>query len=200
MTARRPDPPALRPQPARSGPDFWPTPPCLVEALVQFVLPVLPRGPVWECASGDGRLARAIAAVGRRVIATDLFPQDGSATHDFLHGDVPGAARGSCVVTNPPGNQLDSFVARGLQLLDRGETCGLVLLLRLDHLQSAERVAVLNRATLEVRCNWRPVWIAGSKGNPRWSSHWVVWTEGPRRPPLHLRQADLNEPRLLGLI
>jgi hypothetical protein len=47
------------------------------------VLPLLPPGPIWECAVGDGRLAQAIAAAGRQVFTTDLFPQDGSESHDF---------------------------------------------------------------------------------------------------------------------
>jgi hypothetical protein len=52
------DRPALRPQPGRDGPDFWPTPPCLTRAFVRHVLPALPPSPIWECAAGDGRLAK----------------------------------------------------------------------------------------------------------------------------------------------
>jgi hypothetical protein len=194
------DPSAYRPQPARGGPDFWPTPKCLTAALLQYVLPALPGQVIWECAAGDGKLAGAIAATGRKVIASDLVPISGGAAHDFLHADMPVAAVGAAVVTNPPGNQLDAFIARGLQLLDGGLIAGLGLLLRLDHLQASERVDVLGRATWEVRCNWRPVWIAGSNGNPRWSSHWIVWLprDVPRRPPLYLRQADLVQPRLFA--
>jgi len=165
---------------------------------VQHMLPVLPPGiTIWDCTAGDGRLACAIAATGRTVIETDLFPQDGSAPRDFVHNDVPVAAIGAVVVANPPGNQLDAFIARGLQLLDCGLISGLVLLLRLDHLQACDRVDALNRASWEVRCNWRQ-WIAGSKGNPRWSSHWIAWLPRcvPRRPPLYLREVDLAQPGL----
>jgi hypothetical protein len=42
-------------------------------------------------------------------------------------------------------------LAHGLQLFDRGITRGLVLLCRLDYLQSDERAEVLDRATWEVR-------------------------------------------------
>ena len=157
------DPAAYRPQPARDGADFWPTPPCLSRALTQHILPALPLVPVWECAAGDGRLARTIAMTGRDVIATDLFPQPlfaPIARHDFLHDDPPGAALGACAITNPPGTRLTEFIARGLQLLDGGQISGLVLLMRLDHLQADERVEALNRATWEVHCNWRPIWLA----------------------------------------
>jgi hypothetical protein len=74
--ARRKDPCAYRPQPVRDGTDFWPTPPCLTNALVQFVLPGLPAGNLWECAAGDVRLARALRAAGRPALASDIDPQD----------------------------------------------------------------------------------------------------------------------------
>ena len=54
------DPCARRPQPRREGADLWTTPPCLIRALGEYVLPGLPEGPVWEPASGDGQLAAAI--------------------------------------------------------------------------------------------------------------------------------------------
>src|SRR5689334_16999212 len=79
------DLPSLRPQPTRTGPDFWATPACLIAALVKFVLPALPDGPVWECAAGDGTLAAAIRAAGRPVVATDLYPRaEGIRRRDFL--------------------------------------------------------------------------------------------------------------------
>jgi hypothetical protein len=183
---RRPDPPAQRGQPRRDGPDAWATPPCLIRALVEQVLPELPEGAIWEPAAGDGQLAAMIRLAGRQVIVSDLQPQDGSAPLDFLQDAAPNTTRGAIVVTNPPYNALDAFITRGLDLFDRGHTAGLVLLLRHDHLTAASRVAVLNRATREVHCNWRTRWIAGSKGSPRWSFAWITWTTGPRCAPLYV--------------
>ena len=59
MSARSRDPRCtLRAQPERNGSDFrWPTPRCLTRALIEHVLPYLPRAPIWECAAGDGRVA-----------------------------------------------------------------------------------------------------------------------------------------------
>jgi hypothetical protein len=56
------DPAARRPSPRRADMDFWPTPPCLTSALVEHVLPILPSGPVWECAAGMGHLVDALRA------------------------------------------------------------------------------------------------------------------------------------------
>jgi hypothetical protein len=90
------------------------------------------------------------------------------------------------VVTNPPGSQLTAFINRGLELIDRGDTAGVVMLLRTDHAQATTRIGAFSRATLEIRCNWRTLWVRGTKGNPRWSHHWFVWLPGqPRRPPIY---------------
>jgi hypothetical protein len=193
---RRIDQHARRPQPARKDdPDYWPTPHCLTSALVQFVLPALPPGPVWEAAAGEGALARAIAVTGRRILQTDLVSSPNVRRLDFLHDAPPAEAQDMVLVTNPPCSRWDAFLARGLALFDRGQIAGLVLLLRLDYLQASTRAYAFNRASFEVRCNWRPIWLPGTRPG-RWSWHWVLWTGSPRRPPLYLQQSDLAQPSL----
>jgi len=184
---------AIRPQPARSGTDWWPTPPCLTAALLRCVLPHL-SGPIWEPAAGDGCLADAMRQAGRTVLASDLEPRAPDIlTHDFLHAPPPAVA-GSALVTNPPFNALDRFINRSLALLDAGFVSAVVLLLRSDALTSARRAAALNRAEREVLCCWRPVWMPGTRGGGRWSNGWITWRAGHTGPPttLHLRRADLE--------
>lgn len=181
-----------RGQPTRDGPDFWPTPPCLTAAAMRYVLPGLPLGEIWECAAGSGGLGRAIAEAGRTVISTDLYPQDGSMPHDFRSGSLPDGAAGSIAMTNPPNNQWNEFLDQGLALLDQGLLKGLVLLLRHDYLQAGGRVDALNRAVREVHCNWRPIWIPDTDGNPRHAFHWLAWHDGPRQPPLYLTEAAVE--------
>jgi hypothetical protein len=184
------DDPALRATPKRDGPDFWPTPVTLVTACVKQVLPALPDGPVWECAAGDGRLVDAITAAGRSVHASDLYPQDNTEPCNFLTALPPCA--GSIVLTNPPYNASDDFIERGLALLDEGSVAGIALLLRHDHLQASSRVTAFNRAVLEVHCNWRPIWIDGTEGQPRWSFHWIIWGNEPRQAPRYLAEGDVR--------
>jgi hypothetical protein len=148
-----PDKAAQRGQPLRDGPDFWPRPPCLIAAVCQHVVPVLPDATIWECATRNSVLQRAIAARGRKVIGTDKYPQDGSKALDFLADEPP--ADNLIAMTNPPFAALDDFIGRGLELFDAGRLRGFVLLLRHDHLTAGTRVAAFNRATWEVRCNWR---------------------------------------------
>jgi hypothetical protein len=173
---------AARGQPKRTGPDFWPTPDCLIEAACKYVLPALREALIWECAAGDGRLATALGA----TITTDKFPQDGSRPHDFLIAAPPRS--GLVAFTNPPYHSSAKFMRRGIELLDSYALCGLVLLLRHDHLMAAGKVDALNRAILEVHCNWRPRWIPDTAGNPRWGCSWVYWGRGRRQPPLYVEK------------
>jgi hypothetical protein len=180
------DPMAARGQPDRDGPDFWPTPHSLVEAACEHVVPYLPSGMLWECAAGDGRLGQAFHKAGRQAIMTDKYPQDDSDSLDFLTDDPP--CDELIAITNCPFNATDAFIKRGLELLDGGAIEALVLLLRHDHFMGGNKVEALNRATREVHCNWRPIWIDDTFGNPRWAFAWVQWDETTRRPPLYLRE------------
>jgi hypothetical protein len=183
VSARPRDPAALRPQSKPDPCHLWPTPPCLTWALVTRVLPYLPPGPVWECAAGDGRLADAMRAAGRIVLASDILPRGPDIEcRDFLHEDPP--QLGLIAVTNSPfAKHLTRFMRRGLQLLDLGQIAGLVLLMRHDAFQAAERVYMVNRAVWREHCVWRAVWIEGSRGNPRWTCEWVTWLPGRTGPP-----------------
>jgi hypothetical protein len=176
------DPMAARGQPLRDGPDFWPTPDTLIRAAREYMVPFLPPGQIWECACGDGRLGRGIGA----GVMTDKYPQDSSAPLDFTVDDPP--QDDLIAFTNQPFNAADAFLTRGLELLDAGRIRGLVLLLRHDHFMAGGKTEALNRATFEVHCNWRPIWIPNTEGNPRWAFAWVYWGPGGRCPPLYLRE------------
>jgi hypothetical protein len=150
--------------------------------LTDFVLPELNNKLIWECCAGDGRLAQAMRTAGYTVLASDIKPRGaGIARRDFLLDEPPQV--GLVSVTNPPYNHKLLFLARGLQLLDRGAIAGLVFLIRWDAFMAAELADVFNRAAQVLTCCWRPVWIAGSKGNGRWSNAWVCWLPDHRGPP-----------------
>ena len=179
----RRDPASLRPQPRRDGADFWPTPACLIWALIHHVLSSLPPRPLLEFAAGDGRLVHPLRAAGYTVLASDIAPRgEGIERRDFLHDEL--LLRGAIGVSNSPYNQLDKFLARGLQLLDCGQLAGLVLLVRTDALTAASRADVFNRAAAMWVCCWRPVWVAGTTGNGRWSNAWVLWLPDHPGPPV----------------
>ena len=189
---------ARRPTPRRSDLDYWPTPPDLAAALVQVVLPILPPGPIWEPAAGDGHLVDALAAAGREVIASDIKRQRRDFLQlDYLRDPPPAETHGAIVCTNPPfgGSGLgDPFIARTLELLNTGHLASAVLLQRADSGGAAGRAAAFNRAVLELTCCWRPVWIPGTAGGGRWWFSWFVWLAGHPGPPVNrrIRRADLR--------
>jgi hypothetical protein len=192
------DPSARRPTPKRTDKDFWPTPPELQAALIRYVLPLLPEGPVWECAAGDGALADALIRAGREVILSDIDPQRrGIMRLDFLKNDPPPATRGSILVTNPPFNIMDEFCKRALALLDAGHLRAVVLLYRADKANTQERTDVFNRANHELTVTARTKWIPrsdGSEESPRWWFTWVSWIAGKDGPPVNRRinRADIG--------
>lgn len=111
------------------GPDYFPTPKWATFALADnesF------DGDIWECACGDGAMSDVLEKAGNKVISSDLFYRGyGEGGVDFL-----GTAR-FCdnIVTNPPYNAAEGFVATGLKQAKRK----FALLLRLAFLEGANR-------------------------------------------------------------
>lgn len=96
---------------ARAPSDFYPTGEPLAEALPGLEY-LGPRA--WECACGDGQLARIIAAAGVQVVATDKYAWGyGREGVDFLKARRLFAP---IIVTNPPFSQWREFAEHALSL------------------------------------------------------------------------------------
>jgi hypothetical protein len=161
------------------------------------VLPLLPEGPIWESAAGDGALADALIAAGRLVIRSDIDPQRaGILRLDFLKDEPPPASRGTILITNGPFNVMDAFTERALALLDAGHLKAVVLLYRGDKANTQERTEVFNRASYEVTVTARTTWIPGKGKSPRWWFSWIVWLAGGNGPPVthRLNRTELDRP------
>ena len=91
------------------GPDFFPTPSWATFALIdneRF------DGDIWECACGDGAMSRVLEKAARSVASSDLYERGyGDAGVDFLKA----RRRANNIVTNPPYNCAEGFVACGVQ-------------------------------------------------------------------------------------
>jgi hypothetical protein len=92
------------------GPDFYPTPRWATHALIASE-PF--KGEIWEPACGDGSMSEVLAEV------------------DYLAAN----RRVANVVTNPPYNAAEGFVAKSLEIVE----CKFALLLRLAFLEGANR-------------------------------------------------------------
>jgi hypothetical protein len=168
--------------------DLWSTPPELIAALLGFVLPVLPAGPIWEPAAGAGAIVDALRHAGRQVVASDIERQRRDIRSlDYLRDPPLPGTHGAIAVTNPPFSELDRFMGRSLALIDAGYLTGAVLLVRSDFAGTDGRAEMFNRAAAEWECCMRTRWIPGSTGNPRWWCQWVLWRTGCSGPPVHIR-------------
>ena len=110
-------------------PDFYPSPPCAVAALLAVeALPDL----VWEPACGDGVIVREMRRKNKVIIASDLndWGCAGAKTGvDFLM-ELKAPAGATCIVTNPPYSLAEEFIRHGLTLVPK-----VVMLLRLAFLE-----------------------------------------------------------------
>ncbi len=75
-------------------------------------------GKIWECAAGQGHVARVLASRGHQVLATDIVRPSTSVypvgQKDFLSGDAP-SGKTLSIVTNPPYGQSSKLIIAFLQ-------------------------------------------------------------------------------------
>jgi len=153
------------------GPDFFPTPRWATFALIEnekF------KGNIWECACGDGSMSRVLEESGVRVTSSDLYDRGfGESGVDFLASE----RRADNIVTNPPYNSAEGFVASGVRLAKRK----FALLLRLAFLEGANRARTIFADTppsrvwvFSERITFYPSGVA-PKGTGTTAYAWFVW-------------------------
>ena len=112
-----------------AGADYFPTPAWATHALIEnekF------NGEIWESACGDGAMSRVLEKTGCRVRSSDLYDRGfGEAGVDFLNAEHVT----DNIVTNPPYNSAEGFVASGI----RNSRKKFALLLRLAFLEGSNR-------------------------------------------------------------
>jgi len=162
--------------------DFYPTPPRGTRALLSVERF---RGRIWEPACGDGMMSKVLEAARYRVVSTDLVYRGyGEGGVDFL---AQTARRAPNIVTNPPFNAIEAFIAKALEL----STAKVAILARLSFLEGSRRKDMFESTPL-VR-----VWVfssrlavphnrdrtddAGRGGMIPFA--WYVWEHGHVGPP-----------------
>jgi hypothetical protein len=157
------------------GLDLYGTPAVAVEALLRAE--PIPLS-VWEPAAGRGNIVRVLQARGHEVVASDVFdygfPLD--FVGDFLtQTDMPAGC--GCILTNPPYQIVEPFVAHALDLAPL-----VIMLLRLAFLESERRCHILeNRGLRRVHVfrkrlpmMHRDGWV-GRKANSGMAFAWFVF-------------------------
>ncbi len=159
-----------------SGPDFFPTPAWATFALIdneKF------SGEIWESACGDGAMSRVLEQTGQPVRSSDLYDRGyGEVGFDFL--EPKWSAEN--IITNPPYNCAEGFVASGV----KHSTRKFALLLRLAFLEGANRAdtifAKIPPARVWVfseRITFYPSGVA-PRGSGTTAYAWFVWDKDAR--------------------
>ena len=95
--------------------DFYATDPLAGELLLE-ILPELNN--IWECACGEGHLAKVFNSAGKLAKATDLIDRGYGDVENFLLCSE--SYRNGDIVTNPPYIYAQQFVEHALCLVDTG--------------------------------------------------------------------------------
>lgn len=164
-----------------NGPDFFVTPPWATFALIDNEKL---QGEIWECACGDGTMSRVLEQTGQLVYSSDLYQRGyGEPGKDFLK---PFRSADN-IITNPPYNCAEGFVASGVKHANRK----FALLLRLAFLEGANRARTIFARTPPAR-----VWVFSEritfyptgvevKGTGTTAYAWFVWDkDAPGRTEL----------------
>lgn len=95
--------------------DYYATDPIAAHLLLE-VEPELNN--IWECACGEGHLARVFDEAGKLGKATDLINRGYGSIEDFLNNIEP--YHNGDIVTNPPYKHAQEFVENALARIDEG--------------------------------------------------------------------------------
>lgn len=149
--------------------DYYPTPPEVTHALINFLEArelLSPENSVWECACGDGAMAKVFKARGYKTINTDI--KEGV---DFITADLD--EHYTWIITNPPFNKSVQFIEHALEL-----ECAFAFLLKSQYWHSAKRLSLFEKSppTYVLPLTWRPDFTG--EGSSLMDMMWCVWCPG----------------------
>lgn len=152
--------------------DFYPTPPEVTEALLDFLK--LPKQTIWEPACGDGAMSKVIELYGHNVISTELRTEGvyrkGKGGVDFLKENI----KCDAIITNPPFNIADLFIKKATS------TAPIVaLLFKCQYWHTKKRISLFqeHKPAFVLPLTWRPDFF-GNGGASTLDMAWTVWIKG----------------------
>lgn len=102
------------PKDERRAHDNYPTPPGTTRAVLPLLEQIRWPQRVWECAAGEGHMVKQLCSGGYEVIPSDIRKVRGVMQLDFLQAD---RALAPSIVTNPPFELADEFIAHAIAIL-----------------------------------------------------------------------------------
>lgn len=148
--------------------DFYPTPPEVTVALLQFLN--LPKSTtIWEPAAGEGDMAGVLQTYFETVYTTDIL--DGT---DFLKSSIDAA---DWIITNPPFSLAEDFIRRAAKMEKP-----FAFLLKSQYWHASKRMALFEDIppSYILPLTWRPDFFFKERendnsGSPLMDVMWCVW-------------------------
>lgn len=125
---------SVNPEAEREENDYYATDPKAIEVALPYLKEVGLCENVWECSCGEGHISKTLVKNGYSVRSSDLIDRGYGEVLDFLtcenkyHGDI---------LTNPPFKFAESFVRKGLDLINDGNK--IFLFLKIQFLEGIAR-------------------------------------------------------------
>jgi hypothetical protein len=160
--------------------DFYPTPPEVTHALMQFLEMkglVCRDSLIWEPACGNGAMSSVLSEYADDVHSTDIRQTGfGIGGSDFLTSQFDCDA----VITNPPFVLSEQFITHALC-----QSPIVAMLLKSQYWHAQKRVELFKKHSpaYVLPLTWRPDFLFdqrenGAKGAPTMEVHWTVWVDG----------------------
>ena len=166
--------------------DYYPTPPDVTHALMNFLS--LEPCRIWEPACGDGAMAKVLAEYGHDIFSSDIretgYGQGGvdflATTHEY-----------SAIITNPPFALSEAFIRHALPLAET-----VAMLLKSQYWHAAKRKALFEEypPAYVLPLTWRPDFMNNERGgSPTMDVHWTVWKSGQTDTKYRLLAKRIND-------
>jgi hypothetical protein len=153
---------------------------CTPQWVTAALIPHLPHRPktVWEPASGSASMLNVLREClpDSTVVGSDV-----SGGVNFLNAVMYVEA----VITNPPYEAAEQFIAHALRLTRPGGFVAMLLRCDYDHAHSRRYLFADNPAfTKRLALTKRIRWFAGSTGSPSYNHSWFVWNHKHEGAPV----------------
>jgi len=163
--------------------DFYPTPPEVTQALLDFLEQNnVSFKTVWEPACGNGHMSSVLEKNGYEVTSSDLrFTEYGSGGVDFLN---TGNKKCDAIITNPPFNISEQFILKALEYSPI-----VAMVLKSQYWHAKKRIELFNKTKPKyvLPLTWRPDFLFdqrenGKRAAPTMECVWTVWFSGNTAP------------------